>query len=82
MKLFAEITDEELLFKLIHELGCTFYRRIGKRKYEVVYKSNERTVHYKGAIDQKNATTLEALGWKVSKMKFDDLADTLTIIQE
>lgn len=82
MKLFAEIIDEDLLFKLIHELGCTFYRRIGNGEYEILYKSNERTVHYKGKIDNKNVNILEGLGWKVSKIDFDEMDGTVKIIQE
>ena len=81
MKLYAEITDEDLLFQLIHVLGATFYRPVGNGEYEVVYYTNERTVRYQGKIRPDNVKVLENQGWKVSKIEFDEFNGIIKIAQ-
>ena len=81
MKLFAEITDEDLLFKLLHELGCTFYRLVGNGETEVVYFSGSKIVHFKGKLQEKNGNVLKATAWEVKRLEVDALEGKVTIEQ-
>jgi len=60
MKLIAEIEEEDLLFKLTHVLGATFYKHIGDGQIEVVYFSGEKVVHFKGKLSSDHTKILEA----------------------
>jgi hypothetical protein len=83
MKLQAEkITDPELLFALINEMGQTFYRSLGRSGYEVVYFSGNRFARFTGKLTQEQVNRLGTIGWKVSKIEIDEKEGTLVVSQE
>jgi len=43
-QLVAEIVDEDLFRKAIHEAGTIFYRKLENGEYELVYFSGSRIV--------------------------------------
>lgn len=81
MKLFAEIKDEDLLFKLMHVLGATFYRPMGDGEMEVVYFSGEKIAHFKGKLEANHAKLLEGMAWKVENITIDEIEGTVKIQQ-
>ena len=72
LRLTARITDEDLFFKLQHELGCTFWRVIGNGENEIVYFSGSKIVYYKGRLSQSHAELLKGSAWQVSKIAVDE----------
>lgn len=81
MKLIADIKDEDLLFKLLHILGATFYRSVGEGLVEVVYFSGEKVVHFKGKLTKEHSVLLEETAWKVAGIEIDELEGTVKIKQ-
>jgi len=81
LKLVAEIKEAELLFKMVHALGSTFYRPIGNGEFEVVYFSGEKIVHFVGKLSEEQIKNLEHTGWKVSEISIDDVEGEVKIKQ-
>ena len=81
MKLIAEIEEEDLLFKLMHVLGATFYRHVGDDLVEVVYFSGEKVVHFKGKLNEEHEKVLESMAWKVSDIQVSEVEGTVKIRQ-
>jgi len=81
LKLIADIKDEDLLFKLLHILGATFYRSVGEGAVEVVYFSGEKVVHFKGKLSKEHSMLLEETAWKVAGIEIDELEGTVKIKQ-
>jgi len=71
MKLFAEIKDEDLFFKLQHELGCSLYRVVGNGEYEIVYFSGSKLVYFKGKLSDTHKELLKASAWEVKSIAVD-----------
>ena len=72
MKLIADIKDSTLLFKLMHQLGTSFYKVSGDGLFEVVYHSGEKAVHFRGKLDANQVKILEASAWKVEEIFVDE----------
>jgi len=81
LKLVAEIKDEDLLFKLMHSLGSTFFKPIANGETEVVYFSGEKFAHYKGKLSKEKESILEKTAWKVSEIIINEVEDKVTIKQ-
>jgi hypothetical protein len=83
MKLYAEVSDEDLLFKLIHQLGATFYRTLDHEKgiIEIVYLSGEKYAYYKGKISDEHYKLLNATGWPVNEIQINEAEKEVKIIQ-
>jgi hypothetical protein len=81
VRLFAEVSDEELLGKLMHELGSTFYRQTEQGVYEIVYFSANRIVRYHGKLTEKMAELIKASGYKVARIEIDEISQTVKISQ-
>ena len=81
MKLIADIKDEDLLFKLMHILGATFYRHVGNGDVEVVYFSGEKIVYFKGGLSKEHSTMLEQTAWKVAGIELNELEGTVKVKQ-
>ena len=82
MKLVAEIKEAELLFKMVHALGTTFYKPCGDGTFEVVYFSGEKIVHFNGKLSEEQIKTLEQTGWKVSEISIDEVEGEVKIRQQ
>jgi len=81
VKLIAEISDADLLFKLMHILGATFWRVVGEDVVEVVYFSGEKVVHFRGKLDVDKRKVLEASAWKVENIEVSEIEGTVKIKQ-
>ena len=81
MKLVAEIKEAELLFKMVHALGTTFYKPIGNGEFEVVYFSGEKIVHFAGKLNDEQIKSLEHTAWKVSEITIDEVEGEVKIKQ-
>lgn len=82
MRLFAEVLSEELLGKLMHELGSLFYRQLNEEgAYEVVYHSANKTVRYKGKLSENMAKIVKSCGYQVSDIQIDQVSQTVKISQ-
>jgi len=71
LKLTARISDEDLFFKLMHELGTTLYRNIGDGSMEIVYFSGSKLVYFKGKLSDEHKEMLKANGWEVRRIDID-----------
>ena len=81
MKLVAEIKEAELLFKMVHALGTTFYKPIGTGDFEVVYFSGEKIVHFVGRLNENQIKVLEQTAWKVAEITVDEVEGEVKIRQ-
>jgi len=81
MKLVAEIKEAELLFKMVHALGTTFYKPCGDGTFEVVYFSGEKIVHFIGKLSEYQIKLLEQTAWKVAEITVDELEGEVKIKQ-
>lgn len=81
MKLVAEIKEAELLFKMVHTLGTTFYRPVGNGEFEVVYFSGEKIVHFFGRLSEEQVKSLEHTGWKASEISVNEVEGEVKIRQ-
>jgi hypothetical protein len=83
MKLYAEVSDEDLLFKLIHQLGATFFRTIDQEKdiIEIVYLSGEKYAYYKGTVSEEHWKLLNAVGYPVDEIEINEAEKEVKIIQ-
>jgi hypothetical protein len=81
MKLVAEIKEAELLFKMVHTLGTTFYKIIGNGEFEVVYFSGEKIVHFIGKLNEEQTKSLEHSAWKVNEIVVDEQEGEVKIKQ-
>ena len=72
MKLIAEITDPELMMKLQHEKGASFFKPTGEKPgtYEVLYFSGNKVVHFEGEL---TAAQLELLKAQANQCTIIDL---------
>jgi len=82
-QLLAEVYDEELFRKSLHELGMLFYRCVNaaKGEYELVYFSGSRIVKYAGAVKQELIDYIEAVGFPVEKVEIDESAGIIRVSQ-
>jgi len=76
----GRISDPDLLFSLIHELGQTFYIKIN-RFYEAVYFTGSKAVYFKGELSEEQVKKLEMIGHKVKFLKIDEGSRTVRIEQ-
>jgi len=81
LKLVAEIKEAELLFKMVHALGTTFYKPIGNGEFEIVYFSGEKIVHFNGRLSESQIKILEQTAWKVTEITVDELEGEVKIRQ-
>jgi hypothetical protein len=81
LRLIAEVKDAELLFKMVHTLGTTFYKPIGNGEFEVVYFSGEKIVHFIGKLSEEQIKSLEHTGWKVSEIVVNEVEGEVKIRQ-
>jgi hypothetical protein len=81
MKLIAEVKEAELLFKMIHTLGTTFYKPVGNGEFEVVYFSGEKIVHFCGKLSDEQVKNLEVSAWKVTEISVDETEGEVKIKQ-
>jgi len=82
-KLIAEkVTDPELLFSIIHELGQTFYRKLTKNRWEIVYFTGNKFAHFVGTLSKEKASLLESIGHKVDKIEINEEDGVIKISQE
>lgn len=82
MRLFAEVSDEGLLSKLMHELGSTFYRVVSDEGcYEVVYFSANKIVRFVGKLSEQMAKLIKANGYEVASIEIDETTDRVRIVQ-
>jgi len=81
MKLVAEIKEAELLFKMVHALGTTFYKPCGDGTFEVVYFSGEKIVHFIGKLSENQIKLLEQTAWKVTEITVDEVEGEVKIRQ-
>lgn len=85
MKLFAKITDPNLLWKSMHELGFTFYRITkmisGTSKVEVLYFAGSRCIYFEGEMNQEEVQRLKALAFPAKKIDFDEYLGVVKIEQ-
>lgn len=72
LRLTARITDEDLFFKLQHELGCTLFRSVGNGETEIVYFSGSKLVYFKGKLSDSHKEMLKANGWEVRRIQVDE----------
>jgi len=79
--LIAKIKDKSLLVDLIHEYGTTFYQKLGKNKYRVIYFSGSRLVVFEGALDENTAKKIEEMGFEVSEIEIDEEEKIIRIEQ-
>ena len=82
MELIAKIKDENLLFNLIHELGSTFYKPLGRNRYLVVYFSGTRFTIFEGKLSEEKRKLLEQIAWKVDSIEIDEINQTVKIVQK
>jgi len=75
------VKDENLLFDLVHELGRIFYRKLGKDKYEVVYFSGSRVIHYIGKLTKEKKQILNSIGFEVSEIEINEVEDIVKVVQ-
>jgi len=73
MKLLAEIKSSDLLMKLQHEKGATFFRPTGEKdgEYEVIYFSGNRVVHFRGELKTSELEQLRALATECKILDLD-----------
>jgi len=81
LRLIAEVKDAELLFKMVHTLGTTFFRVVGNGEFEVVYFSGEKIVHFTGKLSEEQIRSLEHSGWKVSEIVVNEAEGEVKIRQ-
>ena len=83
-QLVADVTDEELFRKAMHELGTIFYRCIDESagKYEIVYFSGSRVVRFLGAPSKRLCDLVEAAGFEVESIEIDELNGIVKIRQK
>lgn len=72
LRLTARISDEDLFFKLQHELGCTLYRLVGNGETEIVYFSGSKLVYFRGKLSQQHSELLKSNGWEVKRIEVDE----------
>lgn len=84
MKLIAkEVKDKELLFRLMHEKGATFYRYVKETdEYEIVYYSNEKFAYFIGKLSEEELKTkIFPFGFKVEQIVYDEATGEVKIRQ-
>ena len=81
MRLFAKITDAELMWKSMHELGTTFYRMLSRDEVEILYFSGNRAIHFKGRMSQNGIEKLKALAFPVSRIELNESLGVVKIEQ-
>lgn len=81
LRLTARITDEDLFFKLMHELGTTLYRPVGNGETEIVYFSGSKLVYFKGKLNDGHREMLKANGWEVKRIEVDEVEGRVHIEQ-
>jgi hypothetical protein len=70
-QLVAEIVDEDLFRKAIHEAGTIFYRKLENGEYELVYFSGSRIVRFHGKLSKEFGDYVEAVGFGVTEIEID-----------
>ena len=70
-QLVAEIADEELFRKAMHEAGTIFYRKLENGEYELVYFSGSRIVRFRGKLSKEFGDHIEAVGFPVAEIEVD-----------
>lgn len=62
MRLFAKVSDPELLLKSLNEAGTAFYRLVEGNIVEAVYFSTSRTIYFLGELTPRQYEVPEGSG--------------------
>lgn len=80
-RLVACLTDPDLLFDLMHELGTSFYCKMGKDAWRVVYFAGNRELHFEGNLTEKQLGRLKENSVEVSEITVNELQGEIQITQ-
>jgi len=81
MKLFAKVSDPELLLKSLNEAGTAFYRIVEGNTIEAVYFSTSRTVYFVGELTPKQYDTLKAQAYRAERFHINEQTGTIEVSQ-
>ena len=81
-QLIAQVSDQDLLRKSMHELGTVFYQTDDKDNVVlVIYFSGSRIVRYNGKVDEELSRLVRAIGFRVSSIEIDEVQGFIKIVQ-
>ena len=81
MKLFAKISDPEILLKSLIEAGTAFYRVVERGLVEAVYYSTSRTIYFMGELSKEELKTLKAFAVKMESFRIDEFNGVIEVSQ-
>lgn len=81
MRLFAKVSDPELLLRSLNEAGTAFYRLVEGNTVEAVYFSTSRTIHFLGEFTPRQYESLKGQAYPAERISVDEQRGTITVAQ-
>jgi len=72
LRLFAKISDPELLIRSLNEKGTAFFRTIEGETVEAVYFSSNKAIYFKGELSLQQYGILKAQAYRAKRFKLDE----------
>jgi len=69
MRLFARVSDPDLLLKSLNEAGIAFYRVVEGNLVEAVYFSSSRSVYFYGGLTPQQLEMLKAQAFPAKSLR-------------
>jgi len=89
MKLFAKVSDPDLLLRSLNEQGAAFYRRVGeggegdgsRMSVEAVYFSASRIIYFRGGLTAQQFEILKSQAHRVKGLIINDKLGLIEVNQ-
>lgn len=81
MRLFAKVSDPELLLRSLNEAGTAFYRPVRGNIVEAVYFSASRTIHFLGEFTPRQYDSLRGQAYPAERIDVDEQRGIIMVAQ-
>ena len=81
MRLFAKVSDPDLLLRSLNEAGTAFYRPVGGKVVEAVYFSASRTIYFLGELTPRQYESLKGQAYPAERISVDERWGTIMVDQ-
>lgn len=81
MRLFAKVSDPELLLRSLNEAGTAFFRPVRGNVVEAVYFSASRTIYFLGELSPRQYESLRGQAYPAARISVDEQRGTIVIAQ-
>ena len=81
MRLFAKVSDPELLLRSLNEMGTAFYRPVKGEIVEAVYFSASRAIYFLGKLNREQYEVLKSQAHPAKRFRLNGQREIIEVDQ-